>query len=317
MRALVLLAVLPVAAWAQEMAFIRPMATVEEPVVRVRDLFENAGSRAEAPLGPAPAPGRRIVLEAEQLAAIARMNRVPWRPMSAADRVVLERPGRQVPRAEVEGALREELLRMGMDAESELEIPGWVPPMVPIASLHQVTIEGAVLETPGNRFAATLVITAEGMATQRLRLAGRAMATTPVVVATRRMGMGERLGPADVREVRMRVERVRNGMASRADQVLGQELHRPIAAEGPIPLADLGPPSVIQRNQAVTLLLDAPGITLTAAGRALESAPRGAVVPVMNLASRAVMEGEVLGPGRVRVAMGTVPTRNPRDMEAR
>lgn len=315
MRALVLLALLPMAAWAQEMAFIRPMATVEEPVVRVRDLFENAGARADATLGPAPAPGRRIVLEAEQLAAIARMNRVPWRPMSAADRVILERPGRPVPRAEVEMALREELLRMGLDAESELELPGWVSPMVPLASIHQLTIEGALLESPGNRFAATLVITAEGMATQRLRIAGRAMATTPVVVATRRMGLGERLTPADVREVRMRVERIRSGMASRADQVIGQELHRPIAAEGPIPLADLGPPSLIQRNQPITLLLDAPGITLTAAGRALEAAPRGAMVPVINLASRAVLEGEVIGPGRVRVAMGSVPTRNLRDRE--
>jgi flagella basal body P-ring formation protein FlgA len=72
-------------------------------------------------------------------------------------------------------------------------------------------------------------------------------------------------------------------------------------------LVDLAPPSLVARNQPVTLLLDAPGITLTAAGRALDAAPRGAMVPVMNLASRAVLEGEVIGPGRVRVALGSVP----------
>jgi flagella basal body P-ring formation protein FlgA len=31
------------------------------------------------------------------------------------------------------------------------------------------------------------------------------------------------------------------------------------------------------------------------------------MVPVMNLASRAVVEGQVIGPGRVRVALGAVP----------
>jgi flagella basal body P-ring formation protein FlgA len=33
------------------------------------------------------------------------------------------------------------------------------------------------------------------------------------------------------------------------------------------------------------------------------------MVPVMNLASRAVLEGQVIGPGRVRVALGSVPSR--------
>jgi flagellar basal body P-ring formation protein FlgA len=108
--------------------------------------------------------------------------------------------------------------------------------------------------------------------------------------------------------VRMRAERVRPGQAQSLVEVVGMELRRPMAVEQGFALVDLGPPSIVQRNALVTLLLDAPGLQLAAQGRALRSASRGEVLPVMNLASRSVVEGVVVAPGRVRVAMGSVPS---------
>jgi flagella basal body P-ring formation protein FlgA len=69
-------------------------------------------------------------------------------------------------------------------------------------------------------------------------------------------------------------------------------------------LADLGAPLLVERNMLVTMVLEGPGLLLTAKGKALEGAPRGATVPVVNLASQTIVEGEVTGPGRVRVAAG-------------
>jgi flagella basal body P-ring formation protein FlgA len=57
----------------------------------------------------------------------------------------------------------------------------------------------------------------------------------------------------------------------------------------------------VERGQTVTMLYEAPGLTLTAQGRAMEAAPRGTLVPVMNLSSRVVVQAEVVAPGRVRV----------------
>lgn len=308
MRALFFLLLLAVPA-AADTAFLRPQVVIDDATLRVQDIFENPGARGAAPLGASPQPGRRIVLEAAQLAAIARAQNVPWRPTSQNDRVVIERPGRPVPRPEVETLLREELTRLGLDEHAEIELPQWIAPMVPIAALHQTMVEGVVLENPGNRFAATLVVMADGMATIRTRIAGRAVPTVPVVIATRRLALGDVIAARDVREIRQRAERVRPGMAERADQVVGQELRRPIAVDGAFPMVDIGPPSIVTRNQPVVLLLDAPGLTLTAQGRAMENGARGAIVPVMNLASRAIVEGQVIGPGRVRVAIGSVPTQ--------
>ena len=304
MRWIFLLLALP--ALAQDMAFLRPHAIVDDAVLRVSDLFDNPGSRGAATLGAAPPPGRRMVIEAPQLAAIARGYGVPWRPLGVADRVVVERPGRALPRAEIEALLRDELARQGLEPDIEIELVGFIAPMIPQGAPHQAVLEGVTLD--GTRFAATLVLSADGMATQRMRLTGRAVPTTPVILATRRVALGEVIRAADAREARMRAERVRPGMATRLDQVVGQETRRPLAAEGMFALVDIGPPNLVGRNQPVILLLDAPGLTLSVAGRALDSAPRGGMVPVMNLTSRAVLEGQVIGPGRVRVALGTVPT---------
>ncbi|GGC46717.1 hypothetical protein GCM10011504_26390 [Siccirubricoccus deserti] len=300
-----LLLALPAAA--QEMPAARPLAVVEAATLRLGDIFENAGPRAGQAIGAAPAPGRRFVLEVAQLAAIARAHGVAWRPLSANERVVVERPGRAVPRDEITAALREALLQLGMDAEAELDLGPLLPPMVPPAALVQLAVESPGFDAGTGRFAATLVLLAEGMPTLRQRVTGRAVATLPVVVATRRMAVGEVVRPGDLRAARLRAERVRAGAAQQAEEVVGQQLRRPMAAGMAFLGADLAPPSLVERNALVVLVLEAPGLSLTAQGRALEAAPRGGLVPVMNLGSRAVVEGQVIGPGRVRVAMGATP----------
>ena len=285
----------------------RPVVLVEGDTIRLGDLFEDAGPRAGLALGPSPAPGRRIVIEAPQLGAIARLHGLGWRPLTGQERSVVERPGRPLPREELFDALRAELVRLGMDPEAEIEIPGFSPPRVPLSALAQSFVEAPHFDTQTQRFSATLAVVADGMPSQRMRVAGRAVATVPVVVATRRLAVGDVVRPSDARLVRLRAERVRPGAAERLEQVVGQQLRRPIATELPYHMGDLAPPQLVARNGQVTMELDAPGLRLTAQGRALEGAPRGAVVPVMNLASRTVVEAEVIGPGRVRVAMGAVP----------
>ncbi|MGX9962778.1 flagellar basal body P-ring formation chaperone FlgA [Roseomonas sp. F4] len=289
---------------AEPTATLRPFVTLEDATVRLEDLFEGLGARGATPLGPAPAPGQRLVVEAAQLAAIARRNAVPWQPSGGADRVVLDRPGRAVAREEVMEALRNALHAQGVDEAAELELQSFIAPLVPAAAFAQVMVEQASYDETTQRFAANLAVTAEGMATQRLRLAGRAIITHPVLVAARRLAVGDVLGPEDVRLVRMPASRLRPGSAERMDQALGQALRRPTGPGQPLLLANLSQPLVVERGQTVTMQYDIPGLAVTAQGRAMEGAARGAVVPVMNLGSRIVVEARVIGPGRVRVETG-------------
>ncbi len=312
-RSLALLAFAALPARAQDIPPApRPLVLTEDGVLRLGELFENAGDAAQAVVGAAPAPGRRMMLDAAQLSAIARRHGLAWRPLSGEERSIVERPGRPLPREEIEILLREELVRLGMDPEAELELPGFAPPSVPLGILPQVMLEAAHYDAATRRFAATLVVTADGMAGWRGRLTGRALPTVPVVVATRRLAVGDVIAAGDLRETRQRAERVRPGTAQRAQEVMGRQLRRPIAANLPYLLVDLVAPTIVAKNQPVLMVLEGPGLALTAQGRAMEAAARGERVPVMNLASRSVVEAEVIAPGRVRVTAGAMPVQTAR-----
>jgi flagella basal body P-ring formation protein FlgA len=303
MRVLLLLVLLASPARA-ELATVRPFAVVDDSVVRLSDLFENAGPRGATALGPAPAPGGRLVVETAQLAAIARANGIAWRPVGGTERVVLERPGRALGREEMMLALRAALRSQGLDDETELEPQPFAAPMVPERAFVQLAAEGAVLDAAGGRFTATLAVMADGMPTQRLRVAGRVVPTVPMLVASRRLAPGEVVRAQDVRVIRVPASRLRPGAAQSAEGVVGQALRRPTAADQPLLLADLALPIAVERGQTVTMVFEMPGMVLTAQGRAMEAAARGATVSVMNLASRAVVEAQVIAPGRVRVGGG-------------
>lgn len=298
---------LPSAAYAQ-VAVLRSHSLVEDQVIRIADIFEGT-PRGDVVVGAAPAPGQRFVLEAGQLATIARRFSVEWRPTSGAERSVIERPGRALAREAAIEALRAELHGLGLPADTELELAAFSPPILPLNALPRLSAEGGNYESASNRFAATLVVMADGMPTIRMRVAGRAIATAPAIVATRRLSVGDVVGPDDVRLVQLRAERVRPGTAQRLEDVVGMQLRRPISTDLPFMGADLVTPHIIAKNEVVLMVVEGPGLSLTTQGRALEPASRGGRLSVMNLSSRNVVEAEAIGPGRVRVRLGASPLR--------
>lgn len=297
--ALALLAPLP--AMAEGAVALRSHAIVTGPAVTLGDLFENAGARAAEPLGPAPAPGQHWLLEAPQLALIARDHGLAWRPLSADQRMVIERPGRALPREAVVEALLPELQARGAPAELDAELVGFTPPFLPEeAPEPRLVPEGTNFDPATRRFSTTLLVLADGMSPLRLRLTGRMVATRPAVVATRALRADAVIGPGDVALRRVPVDRLTTGVAEDPQAVVGSRLRRPIGAERPVPLTDLVPLVVLHQGAPVVLVHEVPGLALTAQGRALEDAAMGATIPVMNLATGMVVLAQVMGPDRAR-----------------
>lgn len=302
MRALLLL-LLATPAFAQT---LRPQAVVEGATVTLGDIFAEAGPRAAATLGPAPAPGRRFVMEAQQLSLIARDHGLSWRPLAGDERIVVERPGRAMRREEALAPLQAELVALGADPALDLDIPGFRPPVLPANAEARVAVDGASYDAATRRFSATLVIVAEGMPTFRQRVAGRAVMMRDAVVATRAIRVGEVLRDADVAAERLPVERLRPGLAEEPRLVLGQRLRRAVAAGQPVALADLEAVALVAKDAVVQLSYEAPGLSLTAQGRAMEDGYAGRPMQVLNLATGGVVLAEVLPGGRLR-ALGPAP----------
>ena len=57
----------------------------------------------------------------------------------------------------------------------------------------------------------------------------------------------------------------------------------------------------MQRNDTVTLIYEAPGLTLTLRGQAQDAGALGDTISVINSQSKRVVQGVVTGPGRVTV----------------
>lgn len=84
-------------------------------------------------------------------------------------------------------------------------------------------------------------------------------------------------------------------------QMVGLEVRRAIYAGHPINQSDLGPPTLVRRNEIVTMTFRNRGIALRAEGRALGAGGSGEVVDVMNLESRRTIRAVVTGSRSVEV----------------
>jgi flagella basal body P-ring formation protein FlgA len=187
-------------------ATLRGLTTLAAPVVLLSDLFDDAGPAAARVLGTAPPPGTRLVVEAPQLAAIARQFGVAWRPGSPNDRVVLERPGRPLPREAVFAALHDALALLGVAPDLEIELPGFTAPVVPQESEPHTSVDQLDYDSTSGRFTALLTVVADGMAMHSERVSGRVEEMLEVPVLPRRIAVGTVIEAGDPRMARVRAD---------------------------------------------------------------------------------------------------------------
>ena len=292
-----------------EAATLRAMTTLHAPVVLLSDLFDDAGANAQKVLGPGPGAGGRIVVESAQLAAIARQFGVDWRSASAADRAVLERPGRPLRRNDVVDAVRSALIDGGASADCDVELAGFSPPLVPLESDPRPVVSDLDYDANAGRFSALLSIAGEAMEPIHMRVTGRVDDTMELPVATTRLLAGSVLRAEDVHMARVHMAVLRGEVVHRPGDAIGMQLKRQIAAGQPLVLAELMRPSMVQKGANVLMVLDSPGIALPAQGQATEAGAIGERIRVLNPVSRAVVEAEVIGLDRVRVAPDALPVK--------
>ena len=305
MRTLVLLwLLLPITAHA---AILRPIAELRGPVIRLSDLFDDLGTAPDRPLGTAPSPGGRLVVEAPQLAAIARQFAVAWKPASSADRIVLERPGRPLARDPALQAVRAALTAIGVGDDCEITLDGFASPLVPVDSDPVPLVSRLVHDKDSGKFTATLSVAADGMEPAQVRITGRADLMLLLPVTTGRLNAGTVLQARDLRPGRVRASLVHGDVAEQPAEALGKELRHSVQAGQPLKRADLAPPALVLKGHSIQMTLQTAGLTLIGQGQALESAGLGEHVKVLNPMSQAVLDAEVVGAGQVRVSPDTIP----------
>jgi flagella basal body P-ring formation protein FlgA len=97
--------------------------------------------------------------------------------------------------------------------------------------------------------------------------------------------------------------------------VAGKEARRALRAGELIRSNDLKRPALVAKGSTVTMLFEAPGMRLTATGRALAEGAEGDTITILNPTSFRKVEAVVIKAGTVRV--GPLDAASPANMAAR
>ena len=107
-----------------------------------------------------------------------------------------------------------------------------------------------------------------------------------------------------------------NGTVTSLDGASGMEARRVLRAEDALSAFDLRHPVVVSKGQTITMTFDAPGVQLTAMGRAMSEGGIGDTVTVQNPASFRMINAVVTAAGTVR-ATGPPPALATSQLTAR
>ena len=151
-----------------------------------------------------------------------------------------------------------------------------------------------------------LVLTVFALMPGLLLAVGTAFAATVrVVVPAHDIARGDTISESDLTFATMDGAALMSGVPTRVEEVKGMQARRTLSAGQPFRGDDVRRPIVITKGQTVTMEFDAPGVQLTAMGRAMSEGGIGDTVTVQNPVSYRMISAIVTAPGTVR-ATGTI-----------
>lgn len=131
-------------------------------------------------------------------------------------------------------------------------------------------------------------------------------ATVRIVVPAHDIVRGDVIGESDLTYATVDGNALMSGVPTKMEEVKGMQARRMLAAGQPFRGDDLRRPIVITKGQTVTMQFSAPGVELTAMGRAMSEGGVGDTVTIQNPASFRMVAATVISPGVVRANGGPI-----------
>jgi flagella basal body P-ring formation protein FlgA len=296
---------------------------VTSELVRIGDVIDNAGSAAQIAIYRAPDLGTTGTLPVAQVLNTLRAHHVIGVDTRGLREISVTRLARSLDGKTIEQQIAQALERRnGLGDAANLSLTfDREPGDVRLDAGFSGAVQPAIVryDSRNGRFDVTLEIANEnGGAAAKLRFTGIAIETVEAAVLARNVERNDILKSSDVVVERRPKAEVGTDAAVR-DRAVGMQARRQLRAGQAIKTADLARPDLVQRDQNVTLIYEAPGLYLTMRGKALDNGTEGDVVSVMNLQSKRTVSGTVIGRGQVSITpVSTTPpiSRAPQTSDA-
>jgi flagellar basal body P-ring formation protein FlgA len=283
---------------------LRASATVTGGIVRIGDLVENAGPVADVPIFRAPDLGTRGRVPTERVVEAIRPHQLVGIDTRGISEVVVIRASRPIPPNEISARVAKALENQyGLgEAHNILVEFDRLPQTLNVepGSTGELAIAALTYNQRTTRFDVTFDLPSSAASRhQEIRFTGTAIETIDALGIDHPVERGEVLKASDLVILRrpkaegpaITDKRAAAGLAARRELRPGQPLHD----------GDLMKPMVVQRNDTVTIVYEAPGMTLTLRGQAQDAGALGDTISVMNLQSKRTVQAVVTGTGRVTV----------------
>jgi flagella basal body P-ring formation protein FlgA len=285
---------------------------VSSEIVRIGDLVADAGTFSSIAVFRAPDPGHTGAVNTMRVLEALRRHGLTDVNTDGLAEITVSRRGRSVSIAEIEEAVAKTLAgQRGLGAAKNLSISfdRAVRPLQIDVSAGELQASYGNYDPFTHRFDVSFTIGNDSSFRRgHLRFTGTVVETMEIATLTRGLGRGDLVRSSDIVMERKPKAQVPAGALSSVDQMVGLAARKPLQPSQPIRAADLMKPELVRANEAVTVTYEAPGITLSVRGKALEAGARGDVVNVLNIQSKRTMQGIVTGPGRISIAVPGLQT---------
>lgn len=272
---------------------LRDRITLDGNDLMLSDLFANLPDGMDQKIAAAPVPGERLVLGARQIWQYARAYGLNWRPERSKIAVVVTRASLEVPMEAIADTVAARLASDYVEDQFDIDLFGRTSHMfVPASEAMDIQIHSLSYEPRTKRFDAAISANGGRIA----QVSGKVVPMIEVPMLRRHAMPGQVITEEMITWQRVPTRRASVTTVSRHEDIVGQTARRPLTAGVPIRLTDLKPNLLVKKGDTITLMVRTGVMTLTARGKALESATEGAVIRVKNSQSDKVVEAKVVGP---------------------
>jgi len=286
------------------MPALRAKVTVTGDIVRIGDLVENCGPVADVPIFRAPDLGTRGAVPTERVIEAIRPHQLIGIDTRGISEVIVTRASRAITVQEIAARVAKALegqYGLGEARNIAVEFDRDVRTLNVEPNL---TGDLQVAALTYNRRTARFDVTFDlpgstSLRWQPTRYAGTAMETVDALGVEHPIERGEVLKTSDLTIIKR--PKSESAVLTDAAAVAGLAARHQLRPGQPLRDTDLMKPALVQRNESVTIIYEAPGLTLTLRGQAQDTGALGDTVSVQNIQSKRLVQGVVSGPGQVTI----------------
>lgn len=282
-------------------ATLKTEGSVSGDYILLGDVFENVDN-ADYVLGPAPTPGKDMILNARTLYRIASALNVDWQPSSSMDQLILRRDAVIIPQKDVTAELEKYIGEKNVDGDFSISYTN-EPDNILLPSGSDATLEITAFNFDPQRdsFDAVLVAPSAANPLRRVNVSGRIERMISVPVLKNTLKSGDIIGVNDIEWIDQPESKLANGVLVHEEDLIDMTPRRTAFAGKPLIANELEPPKLVSRGDAITLVFETGPLVLTAKGKALQGGAVGDVIRVSNSDSNKSLQGTVTGDREVTI----------------